>query len=121
MRVFQIQAIPHQHVAMQRRPLGYARSVPICGCVGWRLQRARFNKRRLVLKALFCAAMAATALLTAPAFARGGGGDGGINTPQGYQEQQAREAYLINQERQWQLAHGGNHNSVAQSVTSSNG
>jgi hypothetical protein len=121
MRVFQIQLFPtsmsrcsdsHWDTRVRRR---YVRGI------GWRLQPARSNKRRLVLKALFCAAMAAMALLTAPAFARGGGGDGGINTPQGYQEEQAGEAYLINQERQWQLAHGGNHNSVALSATSSNG
>jgi len=88
------------------------------------------------MKALFCAAIAAMVLSTGAAFAEEGGGNGSStqyydpNTaPPGfyqldgaYQREQAREAYVINQERAWQLAHAANPNPpVAQSTTSPNG
>jgi len=88
------------------------------------------------MKPLLYAAIAAVALSTGSAFAGSGGGDGGSDryydpntAPPGfydldgaYQRQQAREAYVINQERAWQLAHSGRHNPpVAQSTTSPNG
>ena len=86
------------------------------------------------MKALFCAVIAAMVLSTGAAFAEEGGGNGLTyhdpdSAPPGfyqldgaYQREQAREAYVINQERAWQLAHAGNHNPpVAQSRTPSNG
>ena len=86
------------------------------------------------MKVLLCAALATMALSTGTAFADAGGGNGlqfhdPYSAPSGfyqldgaYQREQAREAYVINQERAWQLAHAGNQNPpVAQSRTPSNG
>ncbi len=82
---------------------------------------------------LVFAAVAMTALSAGTAFAGEGGGDGGNrffdpNTaPPGfydmnpaYQAQQAREAYVVNQERAWQVAHAASGKSVAQSATRPN-
>jgi hypothetical protein len=81
---------------------------------------------------LFCAAIAVMMVSTGTAFAEEGGGNGRFDryydpstAPPGfyemnpaYQHQQAAEAYVINQERAWQLAHTANHNPpVAQSTT----
>jgi hypothetical protein len=75
-------------------------------------------------------------LFTGAAFAEEGGGNGGADryydpntAPPGfyemnpaYQHEQAAEAYVINQERAWQLAHASNHNPpVAQSTILPNG
>lgn len=88
------------------------------------------------MKTLLCAAIAATVLSAGTALADPGGGNGGFDryydpdtAPPGfyqmdpaYQREQAREAYVINQERAWQLAHAANRNpSVAQSTTRPNG
>jgi hypothetical protein len=86
------------------------------------------------MKTLLCAAIAAMVLSTGTAFADAGGGNGLVlhdpySAPSGfydmnpgYQAQQAREAYVINQERAWQLAHAANHNPpIAQSMTPRDG
>ncbi len=87
------------------------------------------------MKVLLFAAVAMMALSAGTAaFAEEGGGNGGnryfdqYSAPSGfyamnpaYQAQQAREAYVINQERAWQVAHAGKQNPVAQSTTPSNG
>jgi hypothetical protein len=86
------------------------------------------------MKTLLCAAIAAMVLSTGTAFADAGGGNGLVlhdpySAPSGfydmnpgYQAQQAREAYVINQERAWQLAHAANHNPpIEQSTTPPNG
>jgi len=88
------------------------------------------------MKASLCAAIAAMALSTGSAFAGDGGGNAGSDryydpntAPPGfyqldgaYQRQQGHEAYVINQERVWQLAHSANRNPpVAQSTTPPNG
>jgi hypothetical protein len=93
-------------------------------------------EKRLIMKSFLCVAIAAMVLSTGSAFAGDGGGDGGSDryydpntAPPGfyqlngnYQRQQAREAYVINQERAWQLAHSANRNPrVARSTTSPNG
>jgi hypothetical protein len=82
------------------------------------------------MKTLLFAAVAMTALSAGTAFAGEGGGNGGWqyvdpNTaPPGfydkdlaYQHQQAIEAYLINRERPWEIAHVAKHGSVAQLAT----
>ena len=85
------------------------------------------------MKVLLCAALATMALSTGTAFADAGGGNGlqfrdPYSAPSGfyqldgaYQREQAREAYVINQERAWQLAHAAHHNPIAQSTTPPNG
>jgi len=86
------------------------------------------------MKVLLCASLAAMVLSTGTAFADAGGGNGLMfhdpySAPSGfyqldgaYQREQAREAYVINQERAWQLAHAANHNPpIEQSTTSPNG
>jgi hypothetical protein len=86
------------------------------------------------MKILVGAALAAMVLSTGAALAGEGGGNGlqfhdPYSAPSGfyemnpaYQHQQAAEAYVINQERAWQLAHAANHNPpIAQSTTPPNG
>jgi hypothetical protein len=72
------------------------------------------------MKVLLCAAVAAMVLSTGAAFARGGGGDGD-NSNFAYRLEGQRQAYLINQERAWQIAHARDHGSVAQSATTAGG
>jgi hypothetical protein len=59
-------------------------------------------------------------LSTGTAFAKGGGEDGGESNF-AYQLRQQREAYLINQEQAWQIAHAREHGSVAQAATTAPG
>jgi len=92
--------------------------------------------KRAIMRSLLCAVIAAIAPSTGSAFAGSGGGDAGSDryydpntAPPGfyqldgaYQREQAREAYVINQERAWQLAHAAPDTPpVAQSTTPSNG
>jgi hypothetical protein len=90
------------------------------------------TQERLDMKALLLAAVAMAALSAGTAaFAEEGGGNGEntqyfdpYSAPSGfyamnpaYQAQQSHEAYVINQEQAWQVAHAGKQNPVAQATT----
>jgi hypothetical protein len=76
-----------------------------------------------------------TTLDAGSAFAEEGGGNGGLMgqpyqvAPNGfysmdptYQHEQEMEAYVINQERAWQIAHARDHNApIAQTTSPSHG